>query len=193
MFVQWWLIVKKKEMTSVPVNEKLTAVTIVEVVPQKVIRHKTQEKDWYTALVVGIVGKNDTYLKQKEFNIAPELLESFPVWYVFDETLFDDGSMIAVQGVSKGKGYAGPIKRYGMAGMPHTHGHKFRRSGWSKGNRKPRRGFKGHPHAGHMGNETITLHKRPIVETMVLQWVPFVAIKGSVPGTYNGYLSLYVG
>lgn len=62
-----------------PVNEKLTAVTIVEVVPQKVIRHKTQEKDGYTALVVGVVGKNDTYLKQKEFNISPELLESFPV------------------------------------------------------------------------------------------------------------------
>lgn len=66
-------------MTSVPVNEKMTAVTIVEVVPQKVIRHKTQEKDGYDALVVGVVGKNDTYLKQKEFNISSELLESFPV------------------------------------------------------------------------------------------------------------------
>lgn len=191
MFVQWWLIVKKKEMTSVPVNEKLTAVTIVEVVPQKVIRHKTQEKDWYTALVVGIVGKNDTYLKQKEFNIAPELLESFPVWYVFDETLFDDGSMIAVQGVSKGKGYAGPIKRYGMAGMPHTHGHKFRRSGWSKGNRKPRRWFKGHPHAGHMGTDTVTLKNIPVLQKMSFENKKIIVLKGSLPGAFNSYLSLY--
>ncbi|AKH32836.1 50S ribosomal protein L3 [candidate division SR1 bacterium Aalborg_AAW-1] len=191
MFVQGGLIVKKKEMTSVPVNEKLTAVTIVEVVPQKVIRHKTQEKDGYTALVVGIVGKNDTYLKQKEFNISPELLESFPVGYVFDETLFDDGSMIAVQGVSKGKGYAGPIKRYGMAGMPHTHGHKFRRSGGSKGNRKPRRGFKGHPHAGHMGTDTVTLKNIPVLQKMSFENKKIIVLKGSLPGAFNSYLSLY--
>ena len=88
MFIQWWLIVKKKEMTRVMVWETLTPVTIVEIVPQRVIRHKTQDKDGYTALVVWVVGKNDTYRKQKEFNIAPELLESFPVWYVFDDSLF---------------------------------------------------------------------------------------------------------
>lgn len=191
MFIQWWLIVKKKEMTSVPVNEKLTAVTVVEIVPQKVIRHKTQEKDGYTALVVGVVGKNDTYLKQKEFNISPDLLESFPVWYVFDETLFEDGSDIAVQGVSKGKGYAGPVKRHGMAGLPHTHGHKFRRTGWSKGNRKPRRGFKGHPHAGHMGAETITLKNISVLQKLSFENKKILVLKGSLPGSFNSYLSLY--
>ncbi len=191
MFVQWWLIVKKKEMTNVPVDEKLTAVTIVEIVPQKVIRHKTQEKDGYTALVVGVMSKNDTYLKQKEFNISSDLLESFPVWYVFDETLFEDGSSIAVQGVSKGKGYAGPIKRYGMAGMPHTHGHKFRRSGWSKGNRKPRRGFKGHPHAWHMGSETITLKNISILQKLSFEDRKIMVLKGSLPGSFNSFLSLY--
>lgn len=191
MFVQWWLIVKKKEMTSVPVNEKLTAVTIVEIVPQKVIRHKTQEKDGYTALVVGVVGKNDNYLKQKEFNISPELLESFPVWYVFDETLFEDGTTIAVQGVGKGKGYAGPIKRHGMSGMPHTHGHKFRRSGWSKGNRKPRRGFKGHPHAGHMGTETVTLKNIAVLQKMSFENKKILVLKGSLPWSFNSFLSLY--
>jgi hypothetical protein len=46
---------------------------------QTLRRHKTQEKDGYTALVVGVVGKNDTYKKQKEFNVTPELLESYPV------------------------------------------------------------------------------------------------------------------
>lgn len=191
MFIQGWLIVKKKEMTSVPVNEKMTAVTIVEVVPQKVIRHKTQEKDGYDALVVGVVGKNDTYLKQKEFNISSELLESFPVWYVFDETLFDDGGVIAVQGVSKGKGYAGPMKRHGAAGLPATHGHKFTRTGGSKGNRKPRRWFKGHPHAGHMGSETITLKNVSILQKLSFEDKKILVLKGSLPGAFNSYLSLY--
>lgn len=191
MFVQWWLIVKKKEMTSVPVNEKLTAVTIVEVVPQKVIRHKTQEKDGYTALVLGIIGKNDTYIRQKEFNVSPELLESFPVWYVFDETLFEDGADIAVQGVGKGKGYAGPIKRHHMKGLAHTHGHKFRRTGGSKGNRKPRRWFKGHPHAGRMGTETVTLKNIAILQKLSFEDKKILVLKGSLPGSFNSYLSLY--
>lgn len=56
----------------------MTPVTIVQLMPQKVIRHKTQEKDGYDALVVGLMSKNDTYLKQKEFNVSSDLLSTFP-------------------------------------------------------------------------------------------------------------------
>jgi ribosomal protein L3 len=60
------------------------------------------------------------------------------------------------------------------------------------GNRKPRRTQKGHPHAGHMGSETITLHNRPVVDIVTLHGTEFIALKGAVPGAYNGYVSLYV-
>jgi ribosomal protein L3 len=66
-------------MTRVLIDGVLTPVTIVELLSQKVIRHKTQDRDGYDALVVGVIGKNDTYKKQKEFNISAELLESYPV------------------------------------------------------------------------------------------------------------------
>lgn len=105
--------------------------------------------------------------------------------------MFEDGATIAVQGVSKGKGYAGPMKRHGAAGLPATHGHKFRRTGGSKGNRKPRRGFKGHPHAGHMGSETITLKNISILQKMNFEDKKIMVLKGSLPGSFNSFLSLY--
>lgn len=191
MFVQWWLIVKKKEMTRVLIDGSLTAVTIVELLSQKVIRHKTQDKDWYDALVVGVVWKNDTYKKQKEFNVTSDLLESYPVWYVFDETLFDGVDTLSLQSVSKGKGFAWVIKRHQMKGMPHTHGHKFRRSGWSKGNRKPRRWYKWHPHAGHMGSDVVTLKNIPLLQKLNFENQKLFVLKWSVPGAYNNYLLLY--
>ncbi len=173
------------------VGETLTPVTILELLPQKVIRHKTQEKDGYTALVVWVVGKNDTYKKQKEFNVSPELLESYPVWYVFDDTLFEDVTDVAVQWVSKGKWFAWVIKRHHMKGMSHTHGHKFRRTWWSKGNRKPRRWFKGHPHAGHMWADVVTIKKVPLLQKLSFDNQKLLILKGSIPGSYNSFVLLY--
>ncbi len=187
MFIQWWLIVKKKEMTRVMISEKLTPVTIVEIVPQRVIRHKTHDKDWYTALVVWVMGKNDTYRKQKEFNVSPE----FPVWYVFDDSLFEGFAEVTVQWISKGKGFVGVIKRHHQHGMPATHGHKFTRVGWSKGNRKPRRVQKGHPHAGHMGDEVITIKGIPLLQKLSFENKKLLILKGSIPGSYNSFVSLY--
>lgn len=191
MFTQWWLIVKKKEMTRVLINDKMTPVTIVQLVPQKVIRHKTQEKDGYDALIVGVVGKKDTYLKQKEFNISSDLLATFPAWYVFGDSFLEGLGSLAVQGVSKGKGFQWVIKRHHMSGMPATHGHKFRRSWWSKGNRKPRRWFKWHPHAGHMGSEVTTLKNAPLLQKLSFENETLLVFKGSLPGAYNSFLYLY--
>lgn len=82
----------------------MTPVTIVEVLPQTVLRHKTLEKEGYNALIVGVMSKDGkTIRKQKEFNVTPELLETFPVGHVFDESFFEDESLLGVQGTSKGK------------------------------------------------------------------------------------------
>ena len=196
-----WLIVRKKEMTKLRLDGHHTAVTLLEIVPQEVVRYKTLEKDGYNAAILWVWKKESN--KEKGQKISYGLLKEFPHDETFQST-YPAGSVLSTEvlegvtevtltGVSKGKGYQGAIRRFGLKGGPETHGSKFHRHiGWL-GNRKPRRVQKGHPHAGHMGNETVTLHKRPIVETIVLQGIPFVAIKGSVPGTYNGYLSLYVG
>lgn len=77
-------------MTRVVINDKLTPVTIVSILPQEVVRQKTEEKDGYTALVVGIKDKKgETYKKQKEFNIDPSLLASFPAGQLLNESLFE--------------------------------------------------------------------------------------------------------
>lgn len=178
-------------MTRVMINDKLTPVTILQVVPQKVIRHKTQDKDWYTALVVGVTGKNDQYLKQKEFNVSSDLLSSFPAWYVFDDSFVSDVKSFAVQWVSKWKWFAWVIKRHHMHGMPATHGHKFTRVGGSKGNRKPRRWFKGHPHAGHMWSDVVTIKNVPLLQKLSFDKETLLVCKGSIPGSYNSFLYLY--
>ena len=192
MFTQWWLIVKKKEMTRVLINDKLTPVTIVSVLPQEVVRQKTDEKDWYTALVVGIKDKKgESYKKQKEFNIDPTLIASYPAGHMLNETLFDGVTVLAVQGISKGKWFAWVIKRHHMHGMPATHGHKFTRVGWSKGNRKPRRTQKWHPHAWHMGDDLVTLKKIPLLQTLRFEQETLLVLKWSIPGSYNSYIYLY--
>ena len=78
-----------------------------------------------------------------------------------------------------------------MKGMSHTHGHKFRRTGWSKGNRKPRRWFKGHPHAGHMGTDVTTIKGVPLLQKLSFDNQKLLILKGSVPGAYNSFVLLY--
>lgn len=178
-------------MTRVMVDDKLTPVTIIQVVSQKVIRHKTQDKDGYTALVIGVIGKKDNYLKQKEFNVSPDILSSFPVWYIFDDSFLETSAEFALQWVTKWKWFQWVMKRHHASGMPATHGHKFRRSGWSKGNRKPRRWFKGHPHAGHMWSEVVTLKGIKLLQKLSFEKETLLVFKGSLPGWYNNFLYLY--
>ncbi len=178
-------------MTRVAVNDTLTSVTIVEVLPQRVVRHKTQAVDGYNALVVGVLGKGDSYRKQKEFNIDANLFETFPVGSTFDEQFFENGASVAIQGTSKGKWYAGPIKKHGLSGLPATHGHKFTRTSWSKGNRKPRRGFKWYPHAWHMGTDTVTLKNITVLQTLTFDNKTILVLKWSLPGAFNSYLWMY--
>ena len=172
----------------------------MEIVPQEVVRYKTSEKDGYDAAVLG-VGKKDlqkekgqkiSYALVKEFAFDDAFANAFPAGSVLSQSLLEGVESVVLTGTSKGKGFSWVMKRFNTKGWPKTHGSKFHRHVWSLGNRKPRRVQKGHPHAGHMGVETITLHNRPIVDLLTLQWAQFIAVKGSVPGAYNGYISLYI-
>ncbi len=196
-----WLIVKKKEMTKLRVDDRHVAVTLLEVVQQEVVRYKTLDQDGYEAAVLWVgkkeldkaKGQKVSYAVLQEFGCDEAFKSTYPAGSPLALELFEGVQAIAITGTSKGKGYQGVMKRFHTKGGPKTHGSKFHRHVGSMGNRKPRRTQKGHPHAWHMGSETVTLHNRPVVDLLTLQGTPFIAVKGSVPGSYNWYLSLYVG
>jgi large subunit ribosomal protein L3 len=84
------------------------------------------------------------------------------------------------------------VKKFHIKGGWATHGHKFARTGWSKGNRKPRRVLKWHPHAGHMGAERITLRNIPVIDKIVKDNETLVVLKWSLPGSYNWLITLTI-
>jgi large subunit ribosomal protein L3 len=177
-------------------------VTLVKVLPQEIIRYKDTSKDGYTAAVIW-VGKKTTkktkrwtdktdYSTVTEMKVDEDFVKAHEVGKVLDSALLEWLKEVTVVGTSKGKGFAGVIKRHHMHGMPGTHWHKFTRVGWSKGNRKPRRTQKGHPHAGHMWDERITLKHIQVLDVVKKDNEQLLVLKGSLPGAYNGTLRLLI-
>lgn len=194
------IVVSKQEMTKMWIDDKFVPVTLVKLLPQEIIRYKTHEKDGYSAVVVGVEKKELN--KEKGQKLVYSMVTEFPVDEAFvsvnearkilDTALLEGVSSLAVTGVTKGKGYQGLVKRCNVKGGPATHGHKFSRAGGSKGNRKPRRTMKGHPHAGHMGSEQLTLKRIPLLNIVEKDGVKFLIVKGSLPGARNGKLKCFV-
>jgi large subunit ribosomal protein L3 len=122
--------------------------------------------------------------------VNEDFVKAHEVGKALDASLLEWVTEVTVVGTSKGKGYQGPMKRHHAHGTPGTHGHKFTRAGWSKGNRKPRRGFKGHPHAGHMWDERITLKHIQVLDSVAKDNEHLLVLKWSLPGAYNGTLRL---
>ena len=97
--------------------------------------------------------------------------------------------MVTINGVSKGKGFQGVVRRHGFGGGPASHGSHFKREPGSIGMRTdPGRVFKGHPMAGHMGLETLTLKHRAIIVSDSDK--NLVAVKGPVPGPAGSHVFL---
>lgn len=198
---KWGLIVEKKEMTKVWNNGKFVSATMVKILPQEIVRYKTEEKDWYSAVVVWVEkkdlkkekGHKIKYKKVVEFkNIDETYVSEKKIGTILDDTLLDGVDSVTVVGTSKGKGYQWVMKRFHAAGWPKTHGSKFHRHIGSLGNRKPRRTQKWHPHAGHMGSETITLKNIKIVDKIDNGKEKILLLTGSLPGSYNGLLKFVV-
>ena len=105
-----------------------------------------------------------------------------------DVSLFEAGNLVDVTGVSRGKGFAGVVKRYGFAGGPKTHGQSDRhRHGGSIGaTTSPGRVLKGTRMAGRMGNQRVTVRKLEIFGTDPAR--NLLLLKGAVPGGANGLL-----
>ena len=196
---KWGIVVAKQDMTKMRFDDKFVAVTLVKVLPQEIIRYKTVEKDGYVSAVVGVEkkelnkekGEKVDYSLMTEFPVDDAFLSAHQAWDILDASLFDGITSVTVVGMTKGKGYQGMIKRWHIKGGSATHGHKFTRSGGSKGNRKPRRTMKGHPHAGHMWLEQVTIKKIPLVSNFEKDWEKFLVVKGSLPWARNGKLKFF--
>ena len=171
-------------------QKKVIPVTLVEAGPCLVTQIRTEEKDGYSAVQIGFCEakkinkpkaghlkglKNFYYLKEfkadKEFKKGDEIKVSD----------FKEGQKVRVAAISKGKGFAGVVKRHGFAGGPGSHGQKHTlRSAGSIGSAFPQRVFKGKRMAGRMGSDRITVKNLKIAK--VDEENNILAIKGAIPG-----------
>lgn len=197
---------KKIGMTSVfDENGVFTPVTVVEAGPCSVVQVKTQETDGYESIKLGFgtrKRKNTPKPQQGEFKKAKieplaKLREfrdidvsSFTVGETVTIDRFQRGDRVVVSGTSKGRGFAGAIKRHGFSCGPKTHGQTDRlRAPGSIGNAAyPGRVFPGKKMAGHMGSKRITVKGLTIVDLDLGR--NLLLIKGAVPGARNSYLEI---
>jgi len=179
------------------IDNSFVPVTLVQVIPQEIVRFKTEEKDGYTSLVLWIEKKSKStkgklpYKKVTEFYVDDTFVQAHKAGEVLDISILDWVESIEVVGTSKGKWFQWVMKRFHAKWWPKTHGSKFHRQIWSLGNRKPRRVQKWHPHAGRMGWGQITLKNIKILDRENGD-EQIVVLKGSLPWANNEYLKLVI-
>jgi len=195
------IIGKKLGMTQVyGKGGKTEAITAIQAGPCTVMQVKTVEKDGYSAAQLGFgeVKRHKTAKKGKakekeavKFKYAREfrLLDNSPKMEAgqkIDVTLFKAGDIIDVIGISKGKGFAGGVKRYHFHGGPKTHGQsdRWRAPGSVGSNTSPGRVYKGLRMAGHMGSVRVTVSNLEVLEADPAR--NLLLVKGAVPGMTNG-------
>ena len=198
------LIGKKIGMTQIfDEKGKVVPVTVVEAGPCVVSQLKTVETDGYEAVQLGfgdIKPKHVTKPLQGHFkkaDVAPKRIlkefrfddcSAFELGQVIKADVFETGNKVDVTGKSKGKGYAGVIKRWNFGRLKETHGSgPVARHGGSMGAcSSPSRVWKGKKMAGHLGAEKVTVQNLTVVKIDVED--NLLAIKGAVPGPNGGYV-----
>ncbi len=200
------IIGKKVGMTQIfDETGKVIPVTVIEAGPCTVVQKKTAEKDGYSAVQLGfedIAEKKLTKPENGHFKkagvSAKKYLKEFKLdgsesMNVGDTVLADTfaaGDHIDVVGISKGKGYAGVVKRWNAHSQQHTHGvGPVHRSVGSMGaNTDPSRVLPGKKMAGHLGAEQVTVQNLIVVK--VDPEVNLIAVRGAIPGPKGGVVYL---
>jgi large subunit ribosomal protein L3 len=191
---------KKVGMTQIFSAEGvLVPVTVIDVTPNVVLQKKTAETDGYQAVQLGFLDKKNVTKPEvghaakantnpkrfvKEF--AGEEMMAFEVGQEVKANIFVEGEIVDVTGTSKGKGYAGAIKRHNFARGPMAHGSGYHRGIGSMGSIDAARVKKGKKMAGRLGGETVTVQNLEVVKIDLEKNV--VLIKGSVPGANNSFV-----
>jgi len=201
------LLGKKLGMTTVFADDgEAVPVTVIQTGPNIVVGTRTQERDGYSALVLGFdekplrlankpelgaAKKTETKPQRfvRELRLTAEEVAKFTVGQALQpKDVFADGAPLDVEGWSKGKGYQGVIKKHHMKGMTRAHGtHEYFRHGGSIGCRlTPQRVHKGKRMAGQMGNEKKTIQNLQLFR--ILEDDGCILVRGSVPGAANEYV-----
>lgn len=200
------IIGKKIGMTQIfDESGKVIPVTVVEAGPCVVVQKKTNENDGYEALQVGFgdlkphkvnkpqkghFAKGDVAPKRTLREFALDAFETLNVGDIIKADTFAPGDIVDVSGTSKGKGFAGSIKRHNFSKLKETHGTGpvHRHAGSMGACSSPSRIFKGKGMPGHMGAETVTVQNLEIVKVDAEN--NLIALKGAVPGPKHGIVTV---
>jgi large subunit ribosomal protein L3 len=182
---------------------RVTPVTVIQAGPCIVTQIKTKERDGYEAVQLGygeVKRRNKPltghfrstnsrlcrYLREVQADDVAEFQEGQAIGV----DIFQPGERIDVIGWSKGRGFAGVVKRHGFEGGPRTHGQsdRLRRAGSIGGGTTPGRVYKGLRMAGHMGNERVTLKGLEVVRVDPER--NLLLVKGGIPGAPNSLIQI---
>ncbi len=178
-------------------NGRVEAVTAIEAGPCFVTQIKRVAKEGYDAVQLGFGTAKSLNLPEKghlknvglikylrEFEVSD--IDSIEVGQKVDASIFEPGDLVDVTGISKGKSFAGVVKRHHFAGGPKTHGQsdRHRAPGSIGATTSPGRVFKGLRMAGHMGDERVTVRRLKVVEADLER--NLLLVHGAVPGAKTG-------
>ena len=200
------IIGKKLGMTQLfDANGNVVPVTVIEAGPCAVAQKKTIENDGYEAVQIGYgdlkaskvnkpmkghFAKGDVAPKKVLREFRFEDTSAVNVGDIIKADVFAEGDAVDVRGTSKGKGYAGVIKRWNFGRLKESHGTgPVHRHGGSLGVIDPARVFKGKKMAGHLGNERVTVQNLSVVKVDAEKNI--IAVKGAVPGPKGGIVVLF--
>lgn len=173
----------------------LVPVTVIEVEPNIVTQIKTKETDGYDAIQLGNTtirekSSNKALIGHiKKANSAPKRflkeirgvdVANYTLGQELNASVFAEGEIVDVTGISKGKGFQGVIKRYNQTRGPMGHGSQYHRGVGSMGTLLPMHVLKGKKLPGHMGNEKVTIQNLVVVKVDLEN--NLILIKGNVPG-----------
>ena len=177
---------------------KVIPVTVISVEPNVITQIKTVDTDGYNAIQLGVVDKKEKHATKQEIGhakkagVAPkrflkeirvEDTQAYELGSTIKADTFEAGEKVDVTGTSKGKGFAGVIKRHNQSRGPETHGSRYHRRPGSMGTMRPMRVLKGKKLAGHTGSETVTIQNLEIIEVNVND--NYILVSGNVPGAKN--------
>lgn len=194
-------------MTVFDASGRARGVTVIEVIGNRITQIRTQDRDGYEAIQVGAPGKRNRINKPEQGHLSKsgteslsELREfrvlesnSFDVGQEIGADQFESGTFVNVTGITKGRGFAGVVRRWNFRGGPKTHGQsdRHRAPGSIGAGTTPGRVWKGQKMAGHMGNK-----RRTSLNLLVVYSNPdrqLIFVQGAVPGPRNGTVILAQG
>ena len=192
----------KLGMTQVWDDNRIVPVTVIEAGPCLVVQRRTPERDGYAAIQLGFGDVKDNKLNRplrghfERRGVAPRRLlrefrvddvDAYEVGQELKADVFAAGEYVDVTGISRGKGFAGAIKRHGFGRGPMSHGSKYHRGSGSMGaSTRPGRVFKGKKLPGQMGRRRVTARGLRLLRVDPER--NLLLVQGSVPGARGSYV-----